>query len=315
VVSLISCEDKKPTVVLYTSCDDYLLRDIIPVFEKESGISVLIVGDTEATKTTGLVQRVIDEKDHPRADVWWSNEPFGTIRLAHEGLLAPYVSRTQQGAVGMTPWPKGFRGARETWYGFSVRARALAFNSKRISAESAPHSLKALIRPEWKGRVGMARPQFGTTRGELGALHLAEGDDGFRAWVKGMHDNGVRLYDGNSTVVRALASGEIDVGLTDTDDVLAGQHEGWPVESVPVPGMLIPNTVGLVHGAPHQDQAAALIDFLISPRVEYILEKSIAGLQPVCGHEKRAPLEGPDYEAIEREIPSALAVWDEVFGR
>ncbi len=72
--------------------DDYLLREMIAAFEKETGIDVLEVGDTEATKTVGLYTRLVDEKDAPRADVWWSNEPFYTVRLAEQGVLEPYES-------------------------------------------------------------------------------------------------------------------------------------------------------------------------------------------------------------------------------
>ena len=62
---------------------------------------------------------------------------------------------------------------------------------------------------------------------------LAElGAEGFRSWAQGLKANGLRLYDGNSSVVRAAANGEIDVGLTDTDDVYSGQKQGWPLAMV-----------------------------------------------------------------------------------
>ena len=51
-------EGESRRVVLYTSCDDYLLREMIAAFEKETGIDVLEVGDTEATKTVGLYTRL-----------------------------------------------------------------------------------------------------------------------------------------------------------------------------------------------------------------------------------------------------------------
>ena len=48
--------------------------------------------DTEATKSVGLAERLRAEKDNPQADVCWGNEPFHTINLAEEGVLAPYES-------------------------------------------------------------------------------------------------------------------------------------------------------------------------------------------------------------------------------
>ena len=88
-----ACSERSPDageVVLYVSADDYVVRPIVEAFEAESGLRVRVLGDTEATKTTGLVQRMRTERDNPRADVFWSSEVYLTIRLADKGLLAPF---------------------------------------------------------------------------------------------------------------------------------------------------------------------------------------------------------------------------------
>jgi iron(III) transport system substrate-binding protein len=323
---LSSCgrEEGRPEVVLYTSCDDYLLRDVIPPFEKETGIAVRIVGDTEATKTTGLVERLLAEREHPRADVWWSNEPFGTIRLDREGLLGPYTSSAERGFAG--GWPAWLRARDGTWYGFALRCRAVVYNTRRLARGGAPGAIEDLAKPEWKGRIGMARPQFGTTRGALGAMLAEAGPGRFRAWVEGLKSNGVRLYDGNSGVVRAAATGEIDVGLTDSDDAFGGEREGWPVAHLylgfgaggsPLP---IPNTVAEVKGAPHPAQAAALMDYLLSERAEGVLAASDSRNMPVhpaAAEEVKGsglPVTPVGLEAIAERVPEALRIWDEVFG-
>ncbi|QKK07176.1 MAG: hypothetical protein HND58_02715 [Planctomycetota bacterium] len=123
-------------MVLYSSVDDFVLRDVVSAFEAESGVKVRLLGDTEATKTTGLLERLIAERDEPRADVWWSSEPFGTIRLAGMGLLAP---------AGITPpeiTDAALRGrldaADGSWFGFALRARARgAGGLRRGAAEPA----------------------------------------------------------------------------------------------------------------------------------------------------------------------------------
>jgi len=110
----------------------------------------------------------------------------------------------------------------------------------------------------------------------------------FSRWLGMLVNNNIRLYDGNASVVRAIAMGEIDVGLTDTDDVWSGQRNGWQVDCVydafdspmnldtlgsrgPV---LIPNTVGIISGAPHPLLAQQLAAYLISPAVETLLAQS-----------------------------------------
>ena len=71
---------------MYCSVDQEIAEPIIAEFEKQSGIKVLARFDTEASKTTGLVQKIKAEAASPVADVFWSSEIFHTIRLADAGL-------------------------------------------------------------------------------------------------------------------------------------------------------------------------------------------------------------------------------------
>lgn len=318
--------DRARTVVLYSSVDDYLLAEVVRAFEQETGIRVRLAGDTEATKTTGLVQRLIAERSSPRADVWWSSEAFGTIQLSREGLLEAYTSSAEADFPG--GWPEAMRGENEDWYGFASRARVIVYNTSRLSEEQVPTRLRDLTDPRWRNRVGMPRPQFGTTRGHMGALVAICGEQETEAWMRAMHANGVRLLDGAAMVVRAVAHGEIDLGLTDTDDVWAGQRNEWPVELVyerPDEGgaqglcsfgpMLIPNTVALVRGAPNREAAAVLIDFILSERVERMLAESESGnipIRPALAAEfPRAQIPAgtmPDLQKVTDRIPAAMDI-------
>jgi iron(III) transport system substrate-binding protein len=276
-------------VVLYSSVDAPILREVVSAFEASSGVKVKVVTDTEATKTFGLVQRLIDEKDSPRADVWWGSEPMGSVRLAAEGVLEPFTSRAEADLAG--GWPRHLRARDLSWYGHALRARVIAFNSNLYTRASAPRTLRELADRRYAGRVGMARPQFGSTRTHLAALVAAHGPEPVRQWLIAMRDMGVRLYDGNAGVVRAIAQGEIDLGLTDTDDVWAAQREGWPVDlvfeaedapnaritgpvSLPSIGPLVlPCTVGKVRGGRNPVLAKALIDYLLSAEVEQLMAR------------------------------------------
>ncbi|HYE03324.1 MAG TPA: extracellular solute-binding protein [Phycisphaerales bacterium] len=281
-------------IVLYTSADAEAVRPVLELFERRTGRTVRWVGDTEATKTTGLVQRLIAERGRPRADVWWSSEELGTTQLAAAGILAEHRFETaaaltrELGRSGevLQPSPRYAR--------FAPRARVIVYNTALLAPDRAPRSAAALTDPALRGRVGIARPAFGTTRTHLAALYAAAGPEPFRAWVRALNGAGVRLYDGNMSVVRAVASGEVYAGLTDTDDVAAGKANGWPVEALfeapgagggPVPALgtiLIYNTVALVAGGPDRQGAAALAEFLLGPEVERLLveDSRVLALRP-----------------------------------
>lgn len=85
-------KDQQQQVVIYTSLDKVFSQPILEAFEKQTGIKVLDVYDSEATKTTGLVNRLIAEKDAPKADVFWNSETGRTIVLKNKGVLAKYIS-------------------------------------------------------------------------------------------------------------------------------------------------------------------------------------------------------------------------------
>jgi iron(III) transport system substrate-binding protein len=75
--------------------------------------------------------------------------------------------------------------------------------------------------------------------------------------------NKALVVDGNSVVVKLVGSGEAWLGLTDSDDIAAFQREGLPIAAVNFAETLrIPNTVAIVTGGPHPDNAAKLVAFL-----------------------------------------------------
>jgi iron(III) transport system substrate-binding protein len=320
-------------VVLYTSCDAPLLAPIIQAFEEEAHARVEVVSDTEATKTTGLVQRLLSEREHPRCDVWWSNESLGTALLAREGLFQPFRAKAEADFPG--GWPDYLCAPDHTWYGFAVRARVIAYNTNRLQKSQVPTRLRDLTQSAWAGRVGMARPQFGTARTHIAALISLAGEDAVRNWLAQLKAQDLRLYDSNSAVVQALANGEIDIGLTDTDDCFSAVRENWPVKFVletpdkpntkatglPSFGpVVIPNTVARVKGSPNPNNAQKLADFLLSDRVERMLAESDSHNMPtrpslVKEFPDRAIPEPakPDPKAISAAQPAADRMIAELF--
>jgi iron(III) transport system substrate-binding protein len=300
-----SCKDRsaRRQVVLYCSVDQAIAEPIVAAFEKQSGIEVLAKYDTEASKTVGLAQRLRAEAAAPAADVFWSGEVFHTIRLAREGLLAPYRGEggtplhstsdaalksqgrdalATQGQDGLAT----FADPNGCWYGFALRARVIGYNTNRVSAQEAPKSLEDALEPKWKGRLLMASPAFGTTGGDVASWFAHYGPDRAREILRRLKDNGVRIVSGNSTAVRMVATGQADICFTDTDDVYAGQRNGWPVAMNFLDqggdGVLaIPNTAAVIKGGPNRRNAAILMQFLLSAELERLLVQSDSHNSPV----------------------------------
>jgi iron(III) transport system substrate-binding protein len=262
-------------VTAYVSADRPFSEPVMRGYEKQSGVRVSVVYDTEETKSTGLANRLLAEKTRPQADVFWSNEPVRTLVLKSKGVLAPYRSPNADGIPPVLVDNEGY------WTGFSARIRVIAFNTKLVKAEDAPESVFDLADPKWRGRVAIADPRFGSTSFHVAALYAMAGDEKMDDFFRRLKANDVHVVDGNSVVRDLVARGEVSVGLTDTDDVNVGIEDGQPIgmvlpdrKGLGVPVM--PNMVSLIAGAPHPDEARRLIDYLLSPDVERQLAQSEA---------------------------------------
>ncbi len=121
LLSLADCTKEQPAaqqeVIVYTSLDKVFSQPILEEFERKTSIKVKAVYDSEATKTTGLVNRLIAEKDSPRADVFWNSETGRTIVLKKKGILASYKSPSAADI------PSTFKDRDGYWTGFGARCR------------------------------------------------------------------------------------------------------------------------------------------------------------------------------------------------
>jgi iron(III) transport system substrate-binding protein len=305
-------------VVVYCSVDPEFAAGILEAFEKHTGVRAVVRYDEEATKTTGLVQRLRAEAGHPAADVFWSGECFQTIALADEGILAPYRG------PAVKDWPAQFADPNGRWHAFGLRMRVIAWNTRRVKPAEAPNKIEDLLDAKWKGRLVMANPAFGTTRGDVASWFAHYGPRRAREILRGLAGNGMRQVQGNSTAVRTVAHGEADVCLTDTDDVYVARRNGWPIAMAPLDqggagALAIPNTVALVKGAGNEAAAGELIEFLLSETVERMLADSESHNVPVrpalaAQYAKYAlgkPLE-IDYRKVAADQPAAIAAVKEI---
>ena len=283
-VGAVSCSGKDKgrdrQVVLYCSVDQAIAEPIIAEFEKRTGIEVRARYDTERSKTVGLVAKIRAEAADPVADVFWSSEVFHTIRLAREGLLAKYDGEQ------VRDWPKRFADPQGRWYGFALRGRVIGYHTGRVKADEAPKRLEELFAARWKGNIVMARPEFGTTGGDVASWFARYGPEKAGDILRSLKANGVRMVDGNSTAVRMVATGQALVCLTDTDDVYAAKRRGWPVAMNPLDqggrgALAIPNTVALIKGGRNPRRARELMAFLLSEDVEEMLAASESHNTPI----------------------------------
>jgi len=283
-------------VVIYTSLDQVFSEPILREFQARTGTEVKAVYDVEASKTTGLVNRLIAEQSRPRADVFWNSEVGRTLVLKDKGVLAPYRSPSAEDIPAQFKDPDGY------WTGFAARARVLVYNKDLLAPSDLPQSIFDLTEPAWRGKLTMSYPLFGTTATHVAAWYALLGAERTEAYLRALKANDVLIVDGNAMTRDVVVGGEVPLGFTDTDDAYVAVQAGKPVgmlfpDKDGLGTLMIPNTVALVAGAPHPEEAGRLIDYLLSREVESKLAFSESMQIPVRpGVDK--PAHVPDFGAI-----------------
>ncbi len=306
VFPLTACKKSDSVVILYCAQDQTYAEPLLKQFKQETGIKVKAVYDSEAVKTVGLANRLLAERSLPQCDVFWGNEEMRTRQLAAEGVF------------------------RETngWAAFGYRSRRIVINTNFVGraelplgqdaqqrAPTVPNSLLELTNEIWRGKVALAFPQFGTTATHFHALKQLWGEECWLTWCRALAANKPFIVDGNSAVVKFVGRGEAWVGLTDSDDIAAGQREGLPIAASPLTGeaLLIPNTVAVIRNAPHSTNAQKLFECLQRREVADQLVRANA-LESATAPTDTTTLK-PDWDFLLRDLDKTTKQLNEIFLR
>ncbi len=237
------CSRPEEKVVVYTSVDRNYSEAIFESFEAETGIVVEAVYDVEAVKTTGLVQRLFVEKDRPVADVFWNGEVVQTIQLHRQGVLEGYET-------------------------FGGRIRVIIANESIATKNSFSDAISSFPIASESYAVGIAKPLFGTTATHVAAYYAYLGETEADILFEKVKNSSVVIADGNGAVRDMVVSGQLDYGLTDTDDALGALRKGAQLtlvfpDQIEGPGTLvIPNSVGKIENSSNPDNGAIFINYL-----------------------------------------------------
>ena len=300
------------TLTIYSGRSEDLVGPLLDTFEKQSGIEVKV----RYGESAELAATIAEEGENSPAEVFFSQDAGALGAVAEAGLLA----QVNSGQVD-----RRWVGADERWVGTSGRARVVAYSTERVKKTDLPDTIFDFTQPEWKGRIALA-PTNASFQAFVSAMRLSAGDKRTQAWLEGIKANDPTLLDGNSDVVKAINSGEVDVGLVNHYYVyeLEAETPGLKVANHFLksgdPGSLV-NVAGV--GALKTGDAgesARLVTFLLSDEAQaYFAEKTfeypLTGLtQPPDRLPPLTDLQGPAIELGElgEALPETTRLIDEV---
>lgn len=287
------------SLIVYCTHDLVYAEPVLEEFTRRTGIPVTVVGDTEATKSLSLVERLLHEREATPCDLFWNNEVLGTIRLQREGLLANYSGNAVERI------PAQFRDPGSQWFGFGGRMRVWIVNPGSFETNGGPvtpEMISARFAQPDLSRMAIAKPLYGTTFTQFAMLWKLHGEEQARREHQDLVTRGSQFVAGNAMVRDIVAGGSCDFGMTDTDDVFSALDSGHRVEMQPIrldaKTICIPNTVSVLKSSDRPAEAQKLLEYLLSESVELQLAKTA----------RQIPLGAVDNEKIPVEV-RPLAAW------
>jgi iron(III) transport system substrate-binding protein len=297
-LGLAGCGRSRDALTIYSGRGQELVGPLLERFHKETGIDV----DVKYADSAELALLLAEEGDRSPADVFFSQSPGATGFLAGKGRLAPLDQRL------LAAVDQRFRNRAGRWVGVSGRQRVLVYNTGLVGERELPRSVLDLTDARWAGKVALA-PDNGSFQDFVTAMRQLRGDQATASWLRGMHANRPRTYANNNAIVEAVGRGEVPVGLVNHyyNFRFQREHPGTPTRNHVFGGgdigaLVIPATVSVVTGSDHPEEAARLVEFLLSPEAqryfaaetfEYPLARGVPaapGLPPL------GSLESPSYD-------------------
>jgi iron(III) transport system substrate-binding protein len=261
ILPLSACGDGRLPLVLYSPHGRDLLSLLENRYEElrpEIDVRWLDMGSQE------VYDRVRSEAANPQADVWFGGPDVIFARGVEDGLLAPY----RPGWADHLPAASRHPG--DLYFGVYRAVPILFFNSDAISGGDVPTDWDDLLDERWHDEIVIREPlASGTMRTAFGmvlAKSVAETGDIERGleWLRQL-DGQTREYVQNPALLfQKLIRREGQLTIWELTDAKLLQQRGVPLDyRFPASGTpVINDSIGLVAGAPHPEQAREFIEWV-----------------------------------------------------
>ncbi len=237
-------------------------------FTRQTGIRInRIEGGEDA-----LIERVRNEGDKSPADVLITVDAGRLWRAEQLGLFQPVKSKVLDARL-----PAAYRHPDGLWFGFSARARIIAYNKERVKpGEIARY--EDLADPKWKGRICIRSASHVYNLSLMSSLVNYLGEAKTEEWARAVAANLARTPKGGDTdQLKGAAAGECDLAVSNTYYYVRLLKSQKPDEKAVAEkiGVILPNQAdrgthvnvsgaGVMKHAPNRGAAVLFLEYLAS---------------------------------------------------
>jgi iron(III) transport system substrate-binding protein len=297
---LVEGAKKEGELMFYSSIPVEDLAVLTAAFDKKYGVKVKVWrADSE-----GFLQRIVNEAKAKRYEVdVMAGSSSALEPLHHEKLLQEVKSPYLADLI-----PESIASHRE-WASVYLNTIVQAYNTDLVKKESLPKTYRDLLKPEWKGKLGIEAEDFDWFAQVV--IGLGE-DEGLKLFRDVVATNGISVRKGHTLLNNLVTAGEVPLALT-VYGFTAEQtkRKGAPLDWFIIPPLVArPTAAGVARNAPHPYAATLFYDFLIGDA-----QPILAGRQFVSPSRK---IESPFTKGPLKLIDSAVMLdqaqkWQELY--
>lgn len=246
-------------------------------YTKATGIKInRIEGGEDA-----LFERIKAEGANSPADVFLTVDAARLWRAEQAGIFAPIKSAVIDKRI-----PASARGADNKWFGFSARARVIAYDRSKIKPNELAR-YEDLANSKWKGQICVRTSSHPYNLSLISSLISHLGEEKATEWARGVTANLARPPRGGDTdQLRAVAVGECSIAISNHYYYvrLMRSEKSEDKALVEKVGLIWPNQTdrgthinisggGLLRNAPHKDAGIKFLEYLASDSAQTLFAK------------------------------------------
>jgi len=194
-------------VVVYSARNEQLIKPLFDAYTKETGVQVKFITGGEGP----LMERLKAEGQNTPADVLLTVDAGNLWQAAQQELLRPISSKVLQDNV-----PAHLRDPAGAWFGLSVRARTLVYNTSKLKPADLA-SYEDLADPKWRGRLCLRTSKKVYNQSLVAMMITEHGEPKAEAIVRGWVSNlATSPFPDDTKALEAVANRQCDVTVVNT---------------------------------------------------------------------------------------------------
>lgn len=260
--ALIEAAKAEGSLTVYGSCEEAYLSAACQKFEELYGIQV----DYQRLSTGEVYTKIEEEAGKPSADVWFggTTDPYNEAVAA--GLLEPYDAQNASHLVS-----DAYKDADGNWYGIYKGILGFMVNKEELNrlGLDAPKDWDDLIKPEYKGLVGLSNPSTaGTAKLIINTMIQMKGHDEAMEYFKALDQNVYQYTKSGSGPSKMVGPGECVIAVGFLHDGITQILSGYDNIELVIPASGTSFEIGataIFKGCQHENAAKLWIEYALSP--------------------------------------------------